>query len=305
MRPTLPTTLAGVLLATGSERLSEHPGPRQHQPTTHNHHCHHQRRAVADPVPAQERGGSIPAAARKAQSTLAAGAAAATPQAALERYATLWSNWSAATVVADQRRLAAISLGQARAQALQAAASLNGDSTLAASHVANTGQVVAIAPRLATSAGAAGGWVVVTSEHTTGPGGLPGTPGDAACHLRPAHPHPRRVRRLGMGAPKLASCQPRAAGRCRGASSWGGGAARRRLQRRLDAPARGRRGLRHGSGGAVARARRARARAARPDPPRPRPHDRAGGVDPGPIELSGPFYGPPASPTSRTPVKRA
>ncbi|MHB1837749.1 MAG: hypothetical protein ACYCXW_22630 [Solirubrobacteraceae bacterium] len=127
---------------------------------------------VADPVPAPERGGTIPANARQAQTRLAPGAAAAGPVAALDRYATVWSNWTASTVVTRQRQLAGLSLGQARAQALQAAATLTHDKTLAKSQVANTGTVIAIAPDLHQP----GQWIVVTSEKTTGKGDYSGLP---------------------------------------------------------------------------------------------------------------------------------
>ena len=123
-----------------------------------------------NPTPAPERGGTIPAAASRAQRQLTSGAG--TPTAALERYASVWSNWTAATVVARQRQLAGMSLGQARAQAEQAIASFKNDQTLARSHVANSGQVVAIAPALH----APGQWVVVTSEATSGQGDYAGLP---------------------------------------------------------------------------------------------------------------------------------
>ncbi len=96
--------------------------------------------------PAPERGGTIPAAAQAAQHTLAAGAAAPTPRAALERYARLYLNWTAAGLVARERQLAALALGQARAQALQAAAGAARDPELTRSHVTNTGQLIAITP---------------------------------------------------------------------------------------------------------------------------------------------------------------
>jgi hypothetical protein len=79
----------------------------------------------ADPAP--ERGGAIPADARAAQSRIAPSASRATPDVALERYARLYVNWNARTVVSIQRQLAALSIGQARAQALQAAASYTRD----------------------------------------------------------------------------------------------------------------------------------------------------------------------------------
>ena len=122
--------------------------------------------------PAPERGGRIPAAAARTQRALAAGAALPSEQAALDRYASLDSNWTAANVGHVQDELAAISLGQARAQAQQAAASYARDSTLQRSHVTNTGAVVAIAPSRVT----AGEWVIVTREQTIGRGEYAGLP---------------------------------------------------------------------------------------------------------------------------------
>ncbi len=123
--------------------------------------------------PAHEQGGTIPHSAQAAQNTPADGAAQPTPQAALERYATLSINWSAGTLAAVQRELAAISIGQARAQALQAQASYAHDGTLRESHVANSGSVIAIA---AGQGPAAGSWVIVTQETTTGQGDYAGLP---------------------------------------------------------------------------------------------------------------------------------
>ena len=125
----------------------------------------------ADPV--RERGGKIPPAATRTQSRLASGAGAPTPMAALERYAQLYINWTATDLPAEQQRLASISLGSARAQALQAAASYRHDLTLIVSHVTNAGTVVAIA---AGQGAAAGQWVVVTSETTSGQGDYQGLP---------------------------------------------------------------------------------------------------------------------------------
>ena len=124
----------------------------------------------ADPAP--ERGGTIPAGARATQSQLATGAGQPTPQSALEHYARLYVNWSARTVAADQRELAAISVDQARAQALQAAASYAHDQTLQQSGVANSGHLVAITSSITTP----GQWVLVTSEQTTGKGDYAGLP---------------------------------------------------------------------------------------------------------------------------------
>lgn len=123
--------------------------------------------------PAAERGGRIPPGAQAAQDQLAASAASATPQAAVERYANLYVNWRADQLAARQRQLASISLGQARAQALQAAASTAQDPKLTTSHVANHGQLISIAP----GAGPASGqWVIVTTETTTGQGAYTGLP---------------------------------------------------------------------------------------------------------------------------------
>jgi hypothetical protein len=125
----------------------------------------------ADPGP--ERGGTISNAAQAAQNNPVAGAGRPTPQTALERYANLDINWTAKTVAGVQHELAAISVGPARAQALQAAASYGHDTTLQASQVANTGTVVAIAPGRGPAAGL---WVVVTRESTTGKGDYAGLP---------------------------------------------------------------------------------------------------------------------------------
>jgi hypothetical protein len=128
--------------------------------------------SVTNADPAPERGGTIPAGASAAQSHIAADASQRSPEAALERYARVFVDWSAQSVVEAQRQLAALSIGQARAQALQAAASYARDQTLAQSRVANMGHLVAITRSLTTS----GQWVLVTSEQTTGSGDYSGLP---------------------------------------------------------------------------------------------------------------------------------
>jgi hypothetical protein len=107
---------------------------------------------------------------------------AATPRQALSLYARLYINWTATTVGAHQRRLAAISQGTARAAALQAAASYSRDPELEHSRVANTGAIVSLA---AGQGPQRGGWVIVTSEHTTGTGDYTGLP--ATAHVTYAH----------------------------------------------------------------------------------------------------------------------
>ena len=128
---------------------------------------------TADLDPAPERGGTIPAAARSKPGTRAASAAQPTPVAALTEYAQLDTNWIAKTVSATQTELASISLGSARAQALQAAASYRRDTTLLKSQVANSGTVVAVTDG---RGAAAGQWVVVTREATTGRSDYQGLP---------------------------------------------------------------------------------------------------------------------------------
>lgn len=126
---------------------------------------------AGDPTP--ERNGTVPARAQTTIDRLSPGAAGGRPQVALTRYALLYLNWTAANAAADQRQLAGISLGQARAQALQAAASLARDPELTRSAVSNTGTVVAIT---AGQGAVAGLWVLVTREQTTGKGDYAGLP---------------------------------------------------------------------------------------------------------------------------------
>lgn len=103
--------------------------------------------------------------------TVGAGAAEASPAAALSRYARLYVNWSWATVAADERRLATLSVGQAHAQALAAAA--RPERMLARYRVRNEGEVVAIAAGRGVERGR---WVVVSDERTSGDGPYEGLP---------------------------------------------------------------------------------------------------------------------------------
>jgi hypothetical protein len=104
---------------------------------------------------------------------VSAGAVARTPQAALDRYGAIYVNWTAGTLPAVQRRLASISTGQARAQAIaEGEAPPRSVSTYA---VSNSGQVVAVA---AGQDARRGEWAVITDEQTAGDGpyqGLPAT----------------------------------------------------------------------------------------------------------------------------------
>jgi hypothetical protein len=82
-------------------------------------------------------------------------------------------NWTPATRTADERTLASLSTGQARAQAL--AEEVHPAPTVARYAVSNSGSVVAIAKGRGTERGR---WAVVTVEQTNGYGpyqGLPAT----------------------------------------------------------------------------------------------------------------------------------
>ena len=99
-------------------------------------------------------------------------AAAPTPQVALARFARLYGNWTAAQLTERSKQLAAISTGQARAQALQLASRAT---ALKRYKVTNTSTVVAIAPGQREERGR---WAIVTNERTSGTGpylGLPAT----------------------------------------------------------------------------------------------------------------------------------
>lgn len=151
--------LAGLALAQAGCSLKSpySPPARAAQPTA--------ARDARDPAP--ERGGHIPIAVQAAQQKLTPGAAEPSARAALERYAQLAVNWNWRQLADRERRLASISLGQARAQALAAAAQVAANSTLRAQRVTNTGRLVSIAPGRGP---AAGRWVIVTLEQTRGHG---------------------------------------------------------------------------------------------------------------------------------------
>lgn len=102
--------------------------------------------------------------------------AAATPVQALERFASLYVNWTAATLEARQRQLASISVGRARAGALRAADAAAVDKTRARAGVRNRGSVISISPG---TGRARGRWVVVTVETTSGRGPYAGLPPDS------------------------------------------------------------------------------------------------------------------------------
>lgn len=88
----------------------------------------------------------------------------ATPTATLEAFAQLYINWTYHTLTSNQRRLAAMSIGPARLAEQQAVAASRADTTIARSHIHNTGQIVSIAPEHSHT----GTWVIVTREQTGG-----------------------------------------------------------------------------------------------------------------------------------------
>ena len=133
--------------------------------------------------PTSERGGTIPAAAQAAEDSASRASVASTPTLALRRYALAYVNWRASDLQARERQLAAMSIGDAKLTAQQEAAARSGNAALNANHVANTGQVVAIAPGEGPETGQ---WVIVTLEHTTGTStyaGLPPGPHVTLAHV--------------------------------------------------------------------------------------------------------------------------
>jgi hypothetical protein len=89
-----------------------------------------------------------------------------TPTAALASFASLYVNWSYRDLASEQRSLARMSVGAARAAELQAAATSGSDRTLARAHITNGGTIVSIAPDRERD----GAWVLVTREQTGGSG---------------------------------------------------------------------------------------------------------------------------------------
>jgi hypothetical protein len=86
-----------------------------------------------------------------------------TPAGAVAQFASSYINWTADTVSADMRALAAHSIGQARSAVQLAAAETAGDYELQRGGIANSGVVEAVAP----VRGRTDQYVVVTRELTT------------------------------------------------------------------------------------------------------------------------------------------
>jgi hypothetical protein len=122
-----------------------------------------------------------------------------TPAGAVTAFAITYVNWTAATVAARLRGLAAASVGQARAVTARAAAEVARDRELHEGDVANSGTVEAVAP----VRGRPNAYAVVTRERTTA------ARGGAYRGLRPAwHVSVATVTRLPGGLWVLSGWQP-------------------------------------------------------------------------------------------------
>jgi hypothetical protein len=124
---------------------------------------------IGDPPP--ERHGTVPEGIASEENR--SGSLAATPQAALLRYALTYTNWRASSLSVVERRLVSLAVGAAKLTAEQTAASNSVAAELADDHVQNKGVVLAITPA---QGPADGQWVVVTQEQTTGTGPYAGLP---------------------------------------------------------------------------------------------------------------------------------
>jgi hypothetical protein len=100
-----------------------------------------------------------------------------TPSKAISTFAALYVNWTYRTLVEHQRTLAAMSVGAARLSERQAAASSEGDQTIARGRIYNRGQILSVAEDQRRG----GWWVIVTREQTGGDAQYEGLP--AAYHV--------------------------------------------------------------------------------------------------------------------------
>jgi hypothetical protein len=123
--------------------------------------------------PPEERNGTVSNPQTNEENSSRSDSVATSPQAALMRYALVYTNWQASSLDANERDLASMAIGDARLAAEQTAASDSGTAALAADHVRNTGAVLAITPG---QGPALGRWVIVTLERTTGTGSYAGLP---------------------------------------------------------------------------------------------------------------------------------
>jgi hypothetical protein len=90
---------------------------------------------------------------------------AASPDAAILRFASLYINWNYRTLAARERQLASSAVGDARLAESQAAASAERDRDLQRGHIYNRGSVISVAGVIG---GTPGQYTVVTREETGG-----------------------------------------------------------------------------------------------------------------------------------------
>lgn len=90
---------------------------------------------------------------------------AASPEAAILRFASLFINWNYRTLAEHERQLASSAVGDARLAETQAAASAERDHALQQGHIYNSGSVISVA---AVIGGTSGQYTVVTREETGG-----------------------------------------------------------------------------------------------------------------------------------------
>jgi hypothetical protein len=121
--------------------------------------------------------GEPPAPPPSSSATQAPAGVQPTPANAIAAFAMLYVNWTYRTLTADQRTLAAMSVGPARLAERQAAASSEADTAISRGHIYNTGQILSIAPDVSRP----GTWVLVTREQTGGSTEYAGLP--AAYHV--------------------------------------------------------------------------------------------------------------------------
>lgn len=118
------------------------------------------------PTPAQaspgERQGTIPASARAEGQPPNP---AASPQAAVQRFAVQYINWTYATLAASEGQLAGEAVGEARTVERQAQAQTGRDAPIQRAHIYNRGTIVAVSHA---SGGPPNEWVVVSREQTGG-----------------------------------------------------------------------------------------------------------------------------------------
>jgi hypothetical protein len=164
--------IAGVLVGCGLSNPYQPSDPHASPTPTSSSTSTTSSAAEAGDPPA-ERHGTVPPQTKARENRIRRAAATSSARAAVDRYARLYINWHAGQLVAHQRELAQRSIGAARLQAAQVAASASADTQLRSDRVSDRGQIVSANPGVGP---AAGKWVIVTSEKTSGQGDYTGLP---------------------------------------------------------------------------------------------------------------------------------